>query len=161
MKRQRFIAAAAAAAAGGVATRARAQIIPEQPIQIPQQYLQQLTIAVNVTLSGPLQKYGQEVVKGVQAAVDETNRFNAPDLARLGLASHSTIATIRGSPPPTPTSPPPILRSSGCRKPDRADDACRALALRKRRLPRYRSDRYGRCRNQTRLSQRIPAARQR
>ncbi len=78
MKRQRFIAAATAAVAGGVATRARAQIIPEQPLQNPQQYLQQLTIAVNVTLSGPLQKYGQEVVKGVQAAVDETNRFNAP-----------------------------------------------------------------------------------
>ncbi len=78
MKRGRFIAAAAAAAASGAAARARAQVIPIQPIQNPQQYLQQLTIAVNVTLSGPLAKYGQEVVKGVQAAVDEQNRFNAP-----------------------------------------------------------------------------------
>lgn len=78
MKRRGFIAAAAAAAGGSLAARARAQIIPGQPIQSPQQYLQQLTIAVNVTLSGPLQKYGQEVVKGVQAAVDEQNRFNAP-----------------------------------------------------------------------------------
>jgi branched-chain amino acid transport system substrate-binding protein len=78
MKRHRFIATAAAAAATGVAAPARAQIVPLQPIQPPQQFLQQLTIAVNVTLSGPLQKYGQEVVKGVQAAVDETNRFSAP-----------------------------------------------------------------------------------
>ncbi len=58
-----------------------------QPIQTPQQYLQQLTIAVNVTLSGPLQKYGQEVVKGVQAAVDEQNRFNAPVSHVVGIAS--------------------------------------------------------------------------
>jgi branched-chain amino acid transport system substrate-binding protein len=78
MKRGRFIAAAAAAAAGGVASSAGAQIIPGQPIQAPQQFLQQLTIAVNVTLSGDLKKYGQEIVKGVQAAVDEQNRFNAP-----------------------------------------------------------------------------------
>jgi|HubBroStandDraft_5_1064220.scaffolds.fasta_scaffold00012_14 ABC-type branched-subunit amino acid transport system substrate-binding protein len=78
MKRRRFIAAASAAAAAGVTARAGAQIIPVQPIQPQQQFLQQLTIAVNVTLSGTLQKYGQEVVKGVQAAVDEQNRFNAP-----------------------------------------------------------------------------------
>jgi len=77
MRRGRFIAAAAAAAAGATAS-ARAQIIPGQPIQPQQQFLPQLTIAVNVTLTGPLQKYGAEVVKGVQAAVDETNRFNAP-----------------------------------------------------------------------------------
>ncbi len=77
MKRMRFIAAAAAAAAGAGA-RAGAQVIPIQPIQPQQQYLPQLTIAVNVTLTGSLQKYGQEVVKGVQSAVDETNRFNAP-----------------------------------------------------------------------------------
>jgi branched-chain amino acid transport system substrate-binding protein len=77
MKRARFIAAAAAAAAGA-GTRAGAQIIPSQPIQPQQQFLPQLTIAVNVTLTGSLQKYGQEVVKGVQSAVDETNRFNAP-----------------------------------------------------------------------------------
>jgi ABC-type branched-subunit amino acid transport system substrate-binding protein len=78
VKRRRFIAAAAATAAGGLAARAGAQVIPGQPILPQQQYLQQLTIAVNVTLSGRFQKYGQEVVKGVQAAVDEQNRFNAP-----------------------------------------------------------------------------------
>lgn len=78
MKRRGFIATAGAAIAAGVAARAGAQVIPEQPIQPQQQFLQQLTIAVSVTLSGPLQKYGQEVVKGVQAAVDEQNRFVAP-----------------------------------------------------------------------------------
>jgi branched-chain amino acid transport system substrate-binding protein len=78
MKRGSFIAAAAATAAGGLAARAGAQVITQPPILPQQQYLQQLTIAVNVTLSGPLGKYGQEVVKGVQAAVDEQNRFNAP-----------------------------------------------------------------------------------
>jgi branched-chain amino acid transport system substrate-binding protein len=78
VKRRGFIASAAAAAASGVAAPVRAQIIPAQPIQPQQQFLQQLTIGVNVTLSGPLQKYGEEVVKGVQAAVDEQNRFSAP-----------------------------------------------------------------------------------
>jgi len=78
MKRRAFVAAAGAAAAGGALTPARAQIVPITPIQPNQQFLQQLTIAVNVTLSGPLQKYGQEIVKGVQAAVDEQNRFTAP-----------------------------------------------------------------------------------
>lgn len=80
MKRRGFITAATAAAAGGFALPARAQIFPGQ-----QQYLQQLSIAVNVTLSGPLQKYGQEVVKGVQAAVDEQNRYNAPISHAWGL----------------------------------------------------------------------------
>lgn len=78
MKRKVFLSAAAAAAGASAARRAAAQVRPLQPIVGPQQYLQQLTIAVNVTLSGPLGKYGQEVVKGVQAAVDEQNRFNAP-----------------------------------------------------------------------------------
>lgn len=78
MKRGPFIAAAAATAAGSLAKRAAAQVVGPQPIVPQQQFLQQLTIAVNVTLSGTLGKYGQEVVKGVQAAVDEQNRFNAP-----------------------------------------------------------------------------------
>jgi branched-chain amino acid transport system substrate-binding protein len=75
VKRRTFVAGAAAIAAGTAS--ARAQIIPGQPIPYNNnQFLQQLTIAVNVTLSGPLAKYGQEVVKGVQAAVDEQNRFH-------------------------------------------------------------------------------------
>jgi branched-chain amino acid transport system substrate-binding protein len=82
MRRCRFIAAAGAAAAVGALAPARAQVLPgqPQPIQpiLPQQFLQQVSIGVNVTLSGSLQKYGEEVVKGVQAAVDEQNRFSAP-----------------------------------------------------------------------------------
>jgi branched-chain amino acid transport system substrate-binding protein len=78
MKRRSFIATAGAAIAAGAAAPARSQVIPIQPIQPQQQFLQQLTIAVSVTLSGSLQKYGEEVVKGVQAAVDEQNRFTAP-----------------------------------------------------------------------------------
>ncbi|MBV9233934.1 MAG: branched-chain amino acid ABC transporter substrate-binding protein [Candidatus Eremiobacteraeota bacterium] len=78
MKRRHFIEAAAAAVAfGGRAVPARPQTLPP-PIGSPPQFLPQLTIAVNVTLSGELQKYGNEIVKGVTAAVDETNRFNAP-----------------------------------------------------------------------------------
>lgn len=41
------------------------------------QFLQQLTIGVNVPLSGIYGPYGTEVAKGVRAAVDETNKFNA------------------------------------------------------------------------------------
>jgi ABC-type branched-subunit amino acid transport system substrate-binding protein len=77
MKRRAFLAATAATAA--TTARAAAQIVPAQPINsLNNQFLPQLTIAVNVTLSGPLAKYGNEVVKGVQAAVDEQNRFHAP-----------------------------------------------------------------------------------
>ncbi|HUA09318.1 MAG TPA: branched-chain amino acid ABC transporter substrate-binding protein [Candidatus Acidoferrales bacterium] len=41
------------------------------------QVLQQLTIGVSVPLSGPYAIWGREVLKGVQAAVDETNKYNA------------------------------------------------------------------------------------
>jgi ABC-type branched-subunit amino acid transport system substrate-binding protein len=44
----------------------------------PGRFLQQLSVGVNVTLSGPLQQYGNDVLRGAQAAVDETNRFTAP-----------------------------------------------------------------------------------
>ncbi|MBV8198353.1 MAG: branched-chain amino acid ABC transporter substrate-binding protein [Candidatus Eremiobacteraeota bacterium] len=77
MKRRQFIGAASAAALAGKALPSAAQRVPT-PIQAPQQFLPQLTIAVNATLSGELQRYGNEIVKGVQAAVDETNQFNAP-----------------------------------------------------------------------------------
>jgi branched-chain amino acid transport system substrate-binding protein len=115
VKRRHFLFAAAAAAAGS--GRAAAQVIPVQPIgPYNGQFLQQLSIGVNVTLSGSLGKYGQEVVKGVQAAVDETNRFNAPishvwglrpydDRNDIGLASSnvnvaaadSTVIAMIGS----------------------------------------------------------------
>ncbi len=79
MKRRAFLAAAAGAAAAGTA-RAGAQIpLPNQ------QFLQQLTVGVNVTLSGPLGKFGADVVRGAQAAVNETNRFSAPINHVFGL----------------------------------------------------------------------------
>ena len=68
MRRRHFLAAAGAAAASTIAP-VRAQIAP------PPQFLRQLTIGVNVSLSGPLEKYGNEVVRGVQSAVDEQNRY--------------------------------------------------------------------------------------
>ena len=106
MKRRAFIAAAGAAAASGAT--AGAQVVPVQPIQGPQgQFLQQLTIGVNVTLSGPLQKYGQEVVKGVQAAVDEHEPLHTRRSRSCGACARSTIATTPASPPPTRTSRPP------------------------------------------------------
>jgi ABC-type branched-subunit amino acid transport system substrate-binding protein len=76
MRRARFLGAAAAAVAAANG-RAVAQIVPGQPLPYGQ-FLQQLSIAVNVTMSGDLGKYGQDVFKGVQAAVDEQNRFYAP-----------------------------------------------------------------------------------
>lgn len=69
MKRRSFLSsAAAAAAAGALPGAARAQLINPQ-------YQQQLTIAVNVPLSGDRANAGREVAYGVQAAVDETNRY--------------------------------------------------------------------------------------
>ena len=44
---------------------------------VPPQFLQQLTLGVNLPLTGAYGAYGMEVVKGVRAAVDETNKFNA------------------------------------------------------------------------------------
>lgn len=72
MKRRAFIGAAAASAAAAGIAPARAQVPYQQP------FLQQLNVGVNVTLSGPYAKFGSEVVRGVQSAVDEINRFNAP-----------------------------------------------------------------------------------
>jgi branched-chain amino acid transport system substrate-binding protein len=44
--------------------------------QPPQQVLQLVNLGVNVPLSGPYANFGREVTKGVQAAVDEANRYN-------------------------------------------------------------------------------------
>ncbi|MEO7202980.1 MAG: hypothetical protein ABI431_08820, partial [Candidatus Tumulicola sp.] len=82
MKRRAFLTAIGAAGASGAALRANAQVrvpVPiQQPAPFPNTFLQQYTIGVCVTLSGPLGKYGNEVVRGVQAAVDEANRFTTP-----------------------------------------------------------------------------------
>ncbi|HEY3675648.1 MAG TPA: branched-chain amino acid ABC transporter substrate-binding protein [Candidatus Tumulicola sp.] len=82
MKRQAFVAGLGAAGAAGMAIRANAQVRFATPLpqgnQYPNQFLTQYTIGVCVTLSGPFGKYGNEVVRGVQAAVDESNRFTTP-----------------------------------------------------------------------------------
>ena len=59
---------AAALTAAAIPAAARAQLRP--------QFAQQITIAVNVPLSGDGQAGGQQVANGVQAAVDEVNRFS-------------------------------------------------------------------------------------
>lgn len=67
MKRSTFLSSGvAAAAAAGLPGVARAQF---------RQYQQQLTIGVNVPLTGDRAAAGREIVNGVQAAIDETNRF--------------------------------------------------------------------------------------
>lgn len=105
MKRRAFLAAATAVAAAGFERPAAAQI-PLPPGQ--QQFLRQYTIGVNVTLSGSLEKYGTDVVRGAQAAVDETNRFTAPINHVWGLrafddrndpALASTNASVAASDP--------------------------------------------------------------
>jgi branched-chain amino acid transport system substrate-binding protein len=69
VKRRSFLStAAAAAAAAAMPGAARAQFIGPQ-------YQQQITIGVNVPLSGDRASAGREVAYGVQAAVDETNRY--------------------------------------------------------------------------------------
>ncbi len=68
MKRRSFLSSAAAAAAAAIPGAARAQFINPQ-------YQQQLTIGVNVPITGDRAAAGREIVYGVQAAVDETNRY--------------------------------------------------------------------------------------
>ncbi len=75
MKRRAFLAGFGAAAA---AARASAQIplhpiIPGQPTQPARQ----LTIGINVPLSGDLGAYGAQVVQGVRAAIDESNLLSS------------------------------------------------------------------------------------
>ncbi len=69
MKRAVFLGGVGAAA---MAARAGAQV-PLNPAQIARQ----LTIGVNVPLSGDLGQYGAQVVQGVKAAIDENNLMNA------------------------------------------------------------------------------------
>ena len=75
MRRRTFIAAGTAAALTPSIARA----------QFTGPVLQQLTIGVSVPLSGPLANYGKDVVHGVQAAVDETNRFTISLKQSFGL----------------------------------------------------------------------------
>ncbi len=75
MRRRAFLAGSAAALAPAIA---QAQLLPNGQ-------LRQATIGVSVPMSGPLEKYGREVAKGVAAAIDETNRFNAPLTLAFGI----------------------------------------------------------------------------
>jgi ABC-type branched-subunit amino acid transport system substrate-binding protein len=66
--RKGFLFSGAAAIAGAaLPSAARAQLQP---------YQQQLTLAVNVPLSGDRAAAGREIANGVQAAVDEANQFS-------------------------------------------------------------------------------------
>jgi branched-chain amino acid transport system substrate-binding protein len=58
-------------------------LAPVTPLQQP--VLQQLTIGVNVPLSGNYANYGREIVKGVTAAIDETNKYNATLTKAYGI----------------------------------------------------------------------------
>ncbi|HEY1976018.1 MAG TPA: ABC transporter substrate-binding protein [Candidatus Baltobacteraceae bacterium] len=73
--RRSFLAAAAGAAASTLAPASAQVFVTPNPIPPNAQFLRQLTIGINVTLSGPLQKYGQEIIRGVQAAIDEANLY--------------------------------------------------------------------------------------
>jgi branched-chain amino acid transport system substrate-binding protein len=73
IKRGAFLTGVAAAAA---TARASAQLHQLNPLN-PAQVARQLTICVNVPLSGPLGQFGAQVVQGAKAAVDETNLLNA------------------------------------------------------------------------------------
>ncbi len=75
ISRGSFLAAAAGAAASTTAPAGAQIFVTPKPLPPNGQFLRQLTIGINVTLSGPLQKYGQEIIRGVQAAVDEANLY--------------------------------------------------------------------------------------
>lgn len=84
MKRPAFLAAIGASAAAALTAPARAQYRPITPTT----FLQQVSIGVNVTLSGPLEKYGTEVARGVQAAIDETNHFTTSLTRAWGMRTY-------------------------------------------------------------------------
>ncbi len=58
--------------AGAAATLAVAP-----PVIGPQTQVQQFNLGINVPLSGPLASYGNDLWRGAQAAVNETNRYTA------------------------------------------------------------------------------------
>ncbi len=60
-----------------------AALLPSGTTGIPNQngFLPQVNLGVNVPLTGPLAQFGSQIVKGVQACVNETNRFT-PSLTR-------------------------------------------------------------------------------
>lgn len=67
MNRRRFISFGAAAAGA---------LLPREALAQLGQFQQPLTIGVNAPLSGTHAAAGTDIASGVQAAIDETNRFN-------------------------------------------------------------------------------------
>ena len=74
MRRSAFLAAAASASLPAIA---RAQF--NGPV------LQQSNIGVSVPLTGPLEPYGRDVLRGAQAAVDEANRYTGSITRAFGI----------------------------------------------------------------------------
>jgi branched-chain amino acid transport system substrate-binding protein len=62
------------------------------PLQPP--VAQQSTLGVNVPLTGPLGPYGLDIARGVQAAIDETNRFSTTLTRVWGLRSYDDRNTV-------------------------------------------------------------------
>lgn len=55
------------------------------PLTARAQMLRQSTIGINVPLTGRLANFGNEIVRGAQAAIDETNRYTALGGRSFGL----------------------------------------------------------------------------
>jgi len=89
VRRSAFIAGATGAAILGARATADAQLLPGQT------YLQQLSIGVSVPLSGPLQKYGTQVVAGVRASIDYVNRYMSACKGAFTASARSTTKIPR------------------------------------------------------------------
>ena len=138
MKRRAFLAAAAGAAAAGTA-RAGAQIpLPNQ------QFLQQLTVGVNVTLSGPLESTGPTSSAARKRPSTKPTDSTAPINHVLGLRAFDdrNDAALAATNANVAASDPSVIGIVG--NLTAPDDASGALALCERQLCGRRSDRYGR-----------------
>ncbi|HVA28594.1 MAG TPA: branched-chain amino acid ABC transporter substrate-binding protein [Candidatus Baltobacteraceae bacterium] len=72
----------------GVTTAAVTNAAPSQT------FLQQSTIGVNVPLTGQFAQYGGEIVRGVQAAIDETNRYTSTLTRAWGVRTFDDRNTV-------------------------------------------------------------------
>lgn len=91
MNRRTFLhSGAAALGAASVPEIARAQFIPSQ-------YQQQLTIGVNVPLSGDRAAAGRDIVNGVAAAIDYTNRFGGTFRTAFNLRTFDDMDALAQS----------------------------------------------------------------
>jgi branched-chain amino acid transport system substrate-binding protein len=81
MDRAAFLSGLVAAGTTGVPGVPVPYATPYQPVQV----LQQLTLGVNVTLSGAYATFGRDIVRGAQAAVDYYNKFNLTNNKAYGI----------------------------------------------------------------------------